>query len=313
MPSASLSSAALSPGGHQRADQPHAATLAPADQGHPYADGRIFVRTRVPAGWTAQGAAMAPAGHLRPGDWDAVLRLIDVSRHRDPGPAMPWSVIHDLNTLFPGSYALYQEYDVARRRWVIGQKVDPGGAEHVDGETTPLSAEVDALFFALWWADPMLRHHQTGRDRHGVLLSTDFFPSQRALLARPYGRELCPHLRAFMIIPLSSHDGYVRRVTLAREDRRPFTERDRQVATLLRPHLYELWLDAERRRLGPARLTDREWEVLALSASGLTYAEVAARLVISVGTVRKHMEHVRTRLGVHTAAAAAAAALPGRP
>ena len=92
-----------------------------------------------------------------------------------------------------------------------------------------------------------------------------------------------------------------------------FTERERQIAMLLRPHLQEIWLDAERRRAGVPQLTAREWEVLALAATGMPYAVVADQLFISVGTVRKHMEHVRVRLGVHSIPAAAAVAMPHAP
>ena len=255
------------------------------------------------------GVGMVSTGHLQPGDGDAVLELIAPSRHGDPGPAMPWSVIHDLHSLVPGSYVLYQEYDVARRRWIISQEIDAAGTRHVEGAGPE---EIDALFFELWWADPMLRH-QISSDGRSVLLSSDFFPTDRALQGRAYVRELCPHLRSFMTIPLSADHGHIRRVTFAREDRHPFGERDRQVATLLRPHLRELWLNAERQRSGVPALTKREWEVLTLTASGLTHAQIADQLVLSVGTVRKHMENIRTRLGVHTAAAAAALALPRRP
>ena len=92
-----------------------------------------------------------------------------------------------------------------------------------------------------------------------------------------------------------------------------FSERERQIAMLLRPHLQEIWLDAERRRAGVPQLTAREWEVLALAATGMPYATIADRLFISVGTVRKHMEHVRERLGVHSVPAAAAVAMPHAP
>ena len=92
-----------------------------------------------------------------------------------------------------------------------------------------------------------------------------------------------------------------------------FDERDRQLAALLRPHLQEIWLDAERRRAGIPPLTAREWEVLALAAAGMPYAAIAEQLFISTGTVRKHMEHVRERLGVHSIPAAAVLAMPHAP
>jgi DNA-binding CsgD family transcriptional regulator len=53
--------------------------------------------------------------------------------------------------------------------------------------------------------------------------------------------------------------------------------------------------------------------VLERAAAGASYADIAAELFISVGTVRKHMEHVRERLGVHSVLAAAAVALPRPP
>ena len=50
-----------------------------------------------------------------------------------------------------------------------------------------------------------------------------------------------------------------------------------------------------------------------MAGQGLAYAEIAAAMFVSVHTVRKHMEHVRERLGVHSVRAAAALALPHAP
>jgi DNA-binding CsgD family transcriptional regulator len=55
-------------------------------------------------------------------------------------------------------------------------------------------------------------------------------------------------------------------------------------------------------------LTRREREVLALVAEGLTNAEIGARLWISAGTVRRHLENVYAKLEVHTRTAAVRAA-----
>ncbi|NTU79848.1 MAG: hypothetical protein HGA45_10670 [Chloroflexales bacterium] len=61
----------------------------------------------------------------------------------------------------------------------------------------------------------------------------------------------------------------------------------------------------------PEPLTPREQEVLALVAAGLTNGEIAARLVISVETVKKHVGNLCAKLGVsnRTEAAARARAL----
>jgi DNA-binding CsgD family transcriptional regulator len=53
-----------------------------------------------------------------------------------------------------------------------------------------------------------------------------------------------------------------------------------------------------------ARLTAREREILDLVADGGTNAEIAERLWVSPGTVRKHLDNIYAKLGVHTRTAA---------
>jgi DNA-binding NarL/FixJ family response regulator len=55
-------------------------------------------------------------------------------------------------------------------------------------------------------------------------------------------------------------------------------------------------------------LTPRERDVLSLLAEGLRQTEIAARLAISPKTVASHIEHVLTKLGVHSRAEAVALA-----
>jgi DNA-binding CsgD family transcriptional regulator len=101
-----------------------------------------------------------------------------------------------------------------------------------------------------------------------------------------------------------------------------FAERDREVLLTLSPHLVRIHEAAEmRRRLQTAlalrettravvvlleQLTTREREILGLVAEGHTNGEIAARLWISPGTVRKHLDNIYAKLGVHTRGAAAA-------
>jgi len=46
-----------------------------------------------------------------------------------------------------------------------------------------------------------------------------------------------------------------------------------------------------------AKLTPRELEVARLAAGGLSCREIAARLFLSVNTVKTHLEHVYDKLG----------------
>jgi DNA-binding CsgD family transcriptional regulator len=59
-------------------------------------------------------------------------------------------------------------------------------------------------------------------------------------------------------------------------------------------------------RESAAGLTTREREILDLVGEGKTNAEIAAQLWLSPGTVRRHLENVFAKLGVHTRTAAVA-------
>jgi DNA-binding CsgD family transcriptional regulator len=83
-----------------------------------------------------------------------------------------------------------------------------------------------------------------------------------------------------------------------------FSERDRALLELLRPHLRQAYLDAERRRRGVPRLTERHREVLRLIAAGYTNTQIARSLGISEATVRTHLENIFARLQVSSRAAA---------
>jgi HD-GYP domain-containing protein (c-di-GMP phosphodiesterase class II) len=60
-----------------------------------------------------------------------------------------------------------------------------------------------------------------------------------------------------------------------------------------------------RRQEGPAGLTAREVEVLKLLALGLSTKQIAARLVIAPKTAGNHIEHIYSKIGATSRAAAA--------
>src|SRR4029077_14357228 len=75
-----------------------------------------------------------------------------------------------------------------------------------------------------------------------------------------------------------------------------FSDRDRALLALLRPHLQQAYLDAERRRHPISPLTPRRRELLRLVAAGHTNAQIARRLGVTEKTVGKHLEHIYARL-----------------
>jgi DNA-binding CsgD family transcriptional regulator len=90
---------------------------------------------------------------------------------------------------------------------------------------------------------------------------------------------------------------------------RDFCERDRAVLDVLWPHLRRFRRKALHRKSfdGGGVLTLREREILALVAQGWTNSEVARSLWVARGTVRKHLDNIYAKLGVHTRTAAVAA------
>jgi len=126
-------------------------------------------------------------------------------------------------------------------------------------------------------------------------------------------------------ISMSTATHAYRTVTLFRaRDDSDFSERDRAVLEMLRPHLRAREARAALKKGaagsdpveigGKARdphLTLREREILAMVAGGKTNAQIAAELWVTPGTVKKHLENVYVKLGVGSRAAAASRAQAG--
>ncbi|MDK2817309.1 MAG: two-component system, NarL family, response regulator NreC [Moorella sp. (in: firmicutes)] len=74
---------------------------------------------------------------------------------------------------------------------------------------------------------------------------------------------------------------------------------DPQIARRVIDGLQQGFSAAREDDAGKAELTDREMEVLRLAAEGLTNAEIARRLFISVKTVQAHRANLMQKLGLH--------------
>jgi DNA-binding NarL/FixJ family response regulator len=111
-------------------------------------------------------------------------------------------------------------------------------------------------------------------------------------------------------------------LTAERADRPPFSDADaaaelrRLVSeSVLEPRATQAVLvaaghgepeaPARKRPQNPGGLTRREVDVLRLAARGLTTREIAGQLYISSKTADHHIQHIYTKIGVSTRAAAA--------
>jgi DNA-binding CsgD family transcriptional regulator len=190
-----------------------------------------------------------------------------------------------------------------------------GGRREPMGITQPLDAISPALqaAFALHMLEhPLIRHYAAG-DRRARRLSDAI--NLRALhrlglhyeFFRPLGTE---HQ---LTLGLTGPPDCLVGISLNRA-RHDFVDEDLLFADLLRPHLEACEL-AVTRAAARAALTSREREVLDLVAAGATNAAVAEALVVSPGTVKKHLDNIYAKLGVRSRAAAAdrASALPSAP
>ncbi len=74
---------------------------------------------------------------------------------------------------------------------------------------------------------------------------------------------------------------------------------------LVFPQAARRWLDERRNGAGPGELTGREREVWALIADGLPNHAIAKRLGLSANTVKFHVQHLFSKLGVKNRTAAA--------
>jgi DNA-binding CsgD family transcriptional regulator len=164
---------------------------------------------------------------------------------------------------------------------------------------------IDEAGVALCAFNP-LREKSVGEAEAPLILSDLLSAHQRRRnpfyteVMRPYRVE--HELKLFVPAPRGTSRGF----TFTRGPGRDFCERDRDLLTLLRPHLTRL-----RQRWGESFrvdcLTTREHTIMRLVATGLTNRQIAAHLIISPGTVRTHLDHIYRKLDVHTRSAAVAA------
>lgn len=163
---------------------------------------------------------------------------------------------------------------------------------------------------------PLVRAH--GRDPGAVTLRITDCAAAEAFRASALYNE---YYRAIRIDHVTAVPIYVDRRFLVsfvlNRSGSPFTDRERGLLEIARPHLanlYRLGIAADRVREVPADisfdiaavpLTPREREVLDWVAAGKTNRDIAAILGARPRTVEKHLERIYEKLGVETRTAAA--------
>ena len=163
-----------------------------------------------------------------------------------------------------------------------------------------LSEQDRAAFDRHFYEHPLVRYHayQGGRGTQRISDSLPIEQFRRSALYNDYYRRI--RIDHAMALPIYVRDGVLVSFVLNRT-RRNFTDRERALLDVLRPHLARLYQRLN--RLGG--LTAREAEVLRWVAAGKSDAQIAAILHISARTVQKHLQHSYEKLGVESRTAAA--------
>ena len=325
---------------------------------------------------------------LRNSDLEATLAFLAEANSIDAPEPFPRSLLAALRRLVPGDFVSYCELDRVRRLPLWSDNYPVIENDDVEGELE--------IYWRLRHQHPVCRHGDETGDFSARKIS-DFLSRAELRRREIYWEYFRPwEIEYQMSFGLDAPLSHTKVFLFTRAGGRDYTERDRKILNLLRPHLariYEAtrvrrtarealallgrtdapivvleradrvayaspeaqrllaayfrgsggrlpqevaeWLRERRKtssaepltverdgqsvavhlvdgsllleeRTGASLLTSRESEIVDLLAAGKTNAEIAELLWIAPGTVRKHLENVYEKLGVHSRTAAVA-------
>jgi DNA-binding CsgD family transcriptional regulator len=228
---------------------------------------------------------------------EPTLRAIRDLLHVDgPGYALPDAFLQELCELLECDSIGFNHLDSTAQRQYFSQgyAVDEGPSL-IMGLPYP---ELTDFWWEHYWTSTSSFPERTGSHHH-VQLDSDFASTQER--KHPLFADNGP--RMMMVLP--DGGGRTLRLLTGRDEGPGLTEDDRFVLLLLMPHIERMYRTRERQRNGtPVRLTPRQHQLVEQLRLGHTNTQIARRLGISEGTVRTHLEHVYTRLGVTNRVAA---------
>jgi DNA-binding CsgD family transcriptional regulator len=239
-------------------------------------------------------------------DLRTLLGIVNDDRSDLPEAGLPWSLLADLMDQIHCDALAFFATDSCREAISFSQDVLP-----------PDGGDEERVFWDHYWAcDPCCYPDRSG-DLRSVIKVSDFYSARQwhstgmyCDLAHRWGLD---H-ELLLFLPAgrgpTAGPGETVRLIFYRGPGPDFSERDRALLELLRPHLHQAYLDAERRRSATPELTPRQWELLRHVATGHINAQIARRLGVSEGTVRIHLQNIYGRLQVSSRTAAVTRAFP---
>jgi DNA-binding CsgD family transcriptional regulator len=227
-------------------------------------------------------------------DLRTLLEIVSIERGDCAAAALPPSLLGDLMGQVRCDCVTFVGLDSAQMvTWAV------------QGTPTADFLGNQETFWGNYWACASCSYADRSGDLRTVTAISDFYSARQWHSTGHYADNVGPAgLEHKLQVCLPAGPGRSAQLAFWRERGPDFSERDRSLLALLRPHLHQAYLDAERRRTDPPRLTPRQWELLRLVADGYTNSQIGTRLGVSEGTVRKHLENIYSRLQVSTRMAA---------
>ena len=228
-----------------------------------------------------------------------MLQITTTDGYDGPGWPLPWSLLQDLRTLVPCDQVSVCGQDTPRWEFFADQDLTP--YDDIDIEA------LEAAYRSHYWASTCSYSDRTG-DVTSVVMLSDFGSERERHNSAMYAEfDRALGIEHELIACLAA--GGPRRtlrLLFSRGTGPGFTERDRAVLTLLRPHLQRTVTAAMQPRMPAAALTARQREIMSYVAAGDSNRLIGRRLQVSEGTVRKHLENIFERLQVTSRTAAVA-------
>jgi DNA-binding CsgD family transcriptional regulator len=239
--------------------------------------------------------------------------IVTAERADLPAYGLPPSLLGDLRGQIPCDLVQLQGFDSGHQdSWFVQGIPDDGDEQEPD-------PDLDRAHWRHYWDSEPCSYPDRSGDLRSVVKIADFYSDRQWRSTGMYAEVYRPQgIRHELQLCLPEPPGPSRgpgrtvRLYLFRFSGRDFSERDRALLTLIRPHLHHAYLDAERRRAQGAQLTPRQTTLLHLVADGHTNTQIARRLGLAEGTVRTHLENIYARLGVSSRTAAVLRAFPDR-
>jgi DNA-binding CsgD family transcriptional regulator len=252
---------------------------------------------------------MTALGTASERDLRPLAGIVSARRADLPSEGLPLSLLADLKDQIRCDLVWLLGVDIGRQEYWFAQEIPP-----ID---IPGREDLEWMHWEQYWdSEPCSYPDRTG-DLRSVLKIADFYSTRQwhstgmySDVYRPLGFEHELQLCLPEALGPAQGPGRTVRLYFFRGSGPDFSERDRALLTLLRLHLHQAYLDAERRRHPTPQLTPRHWDLLHLLAAGHTNTQIARRLGISEGTVRTHLENIYARLNVSNRTAAVTRAFP---